>query len=65
MATYALVNPLVAVVLGWAVAGEPVTTRGPAAATAVVTAVALILSARAGRAERPTTAERSSARQTH
>lgn len=40
--TYAYVNPLVAVLLGWAVAGEPVTARTLVAAAVIVGAVALI-----------------------
>jgi drug/metabolite transporter (DMT)-like permease len=42
VATYAYVNPVVAVVLGWALAGEPVTPRMAAAGTVIVAAVALI-----------------------
>jgi drug/metabolite transporter (DMT)-like permease len=41
-ATYAYVNPVVAVLLGWAVAGEPVTARTLVAGAVIVTAVALI-----------------------
>jgi drug/metabolite transporter (DMT)-like permease len=41
-ATYAYVNPLVAVFLGWAVAGETVTTRTIAAAAIILTGVAMI-----------------------
>jgi drug/metabolite transporter (DMT)-like permease len=40
--TYAYVNPVVAVVLGWAVAGEPLTPRMLAAAAIILGAVALI-----------------------
>jgi hypothetical protein len=43
--TYAYVNPVVAVFLGWAVAGEPVTGMTIAAAAVIVTGVALITSA--------------------
>jgi drug/metabolite transporter (DMT)-like permease len=44
VATYAYVNPVVAVVLGWALAGEPLTPRMVAAGTIIVVAVALIAS---------------------
>jgi drug/metabolite transporter (DMT)-like permease len=44
VATYAYVNPLVAVVLGWAVLGERVTGQTLLAAALIVVAVALILS---------------------
>ena len=40
--TYAYVNPVVAVVLGWAVAGEPLTPRMLVAAAIILGAVALI-----------------------
>jgi drug/metabolite transporter (DMT)-like permease len=52
VATYAYVNPLVAVFLGWALAGEPLTPRTMLAATVIVGAVALITSrpARSARA---------------
>jgi drug/metabolite transporter (DMT)-like permease len=41
-ATYAYVNPVVAVLLGWAFAGEPVTTRTLAAAAVILAGVAMI-----------------------
>ena len=41
--TYAYVNPLVAVALGWGVAGEPVTATTGVAAAAIAASVALIL----------------------
>ena len=44
--TYAFVNPGIAVVLGWAVAGEPVTGRILAAGSLIVVAVALIVTHR-------------------
>jgi drug/metabolite transporter (DMT)-like permease len=44
VATYAYVNPVVAVLLGWAVAAEPVTPRMIAAGAIIVAAVALIAS---------------------
>ncbi|HEY7393537.1 MAG TPA: EamA family transporter [Gemmatimonadaceae bacterium] len=40
--TYAYVNPLVAVFLGWAIAGEPVTMRTLAAAAVILAGVAMI-----------------------
>ena len=40
--TYAYVNPVVAVFLGWAVAGEPVTVRTLAAAAVILAGVAMI-----------------------
>ncbi|MBX7246676.1 MAG: EamA family transporter [Candidatus Sumerlaeaceae bacterium] len=40
--TYAYVNPLVAVVLGWALAGEPLTTRTVVAAALIIAAVVAI-----------------------
>lgn len=46
-ATYAYVNPVVAVLLGWAVLGEPITGRTVLAGGVIVVAVALIVGARA------------------
>lgn len=46
VATYAYVNPIVAVVLGWWVLDERVSTRTLVAGAVVVTAVALIVTAR-------------------
>jgi drug/metabolite transporter (DMT)-like permease len=40
--TYAYVNPIVAVLLGWAVLGEPVTLRTVAAAAIILLGVALV-----------------------
>lgn len=40
--TYAYVNPVVAVIIGWAVAGEPIGLRTIAAGIGIVAAVALI-----------------------
>jgi drug/metabolite transporter (DMT)-like permease len=40
--TYAYVNPLVAVFLGWAIAGESVTSRTLSAAAVILTGVAMI-----------------------
>jgi drug/metabolite transporter (DMT)-like permease len=42
VATYAYVNPVVAVLLGWAFANEPLTGRTALAAGVVLAAVALI-----------------------
>jgi drug/metabolite transporter (DMT)-like permease len=47
VSTYAFVNPVVAVFLGWALGGESLNARVVAAATFVVAAVMLILSGRA------------------
>jgi drug/metabolite transporter (DMT)-like permease len=46
LGTYAYVNPLVAVLLGWAIAGEKLSIRTGVAAAIVICAVALITSAR-------------------
>jgi drug/metabolite transporter (DMT)-like permease len=46
VATYAYVNPVVAVLLGWLVLGEPVSARTSIAAAIIIGAVALIVSAR-------------------
>jgi drug/metabolite transporter (DMT)-like permease len=43
VSTYAYVNPVVAVLLGWAFAGEPITLRTFLAAAVIVGAVALII----------------------
>jgi drug/metabolite transporter (DMT)-like permease len=45
-ATYAYVNPVVAVLLGWALAGEPVTSRTLVAAAVILAGVAIITVAR-------------------
>jgi drug/metabolite transporter (DMT)-like permease len=45
-ATYAYVNPVVAVLLGWALAGEPVTSRTLLAAAVILGGVAIITIAR-------------------
>ena len=44
--TYAYVNPIIAVLLGWAIAGESLSIRTGVAAAIVICAVALITSAR-------------------
>jgi drug/metabolite transporter (DMT)-like permease len=46
VATYAYVNPIVAVFIGWAFGGEPLSARGLLATGIIVAAVALILSHR-------------------
>lgn len=46
VATYAYVNPLVAVFLGWILAGEPLTPRTLLATAVIVSAVVIIISAR-------------------
>ncbi|GAC1494615.1 MAG: drug/metabolite exporter YedA [Gemmatimonadaceae bacterium] len=46
LGTYAYVNPIVAVLLGWAIAGERLSIRTAAAAVIVICAVALITTAR-------------------
>lgn len=43
VATYAYVNPIVAVFVGWAFGGEPISARGLLATGIIVAAVALIL----------------------
>ena len=52
VSTYAYVNPIVAVFLGWAFAGEAVTSRESVAAAVIVAAVALIVSAKPAPDER-------------
>ena len=54
--TYAYVNPVVAVVLGWAVAGEPLTPRMLLAAAVILGAVALITMANTRSPARPAAA---------
>jgi drug/metabolite transporter (DMT)-like permease len=57
VATYAYVNPVVAVLLGWALAGEPLTLRILVAAAVIILGVFFITSGRARPAmERPETA---------
>lgn len=46
LGTYAYVNPVVAVILGWAIAGETLSLRTGVAAVIVICAVALITTAR-------------------
>jgi len=45
VATYAFVNPVVALFLGWAFAGEPLTPRTLLAAAMILTAVVLVITA--------------------
>ena len=49
LGTYAYVNPVVAVVLGWAIASETLSARTAVAAAIVICAVALITTARSSR----------------
>jgi drug/metabolite transporter (DMT)-like permease len=42
VSTYAYVNPVVAVILGWAIAGEPLTSRTLLAAAVILAGVAII-----------------------
>jgi drug/metabolite transporter (DMT)-like permease len=49
LGTYAYVNPIVAVLLGWAIAGETLSMRTGVAAAIVICAVALITTARSVR----------------
>ena len=46
VATYAYVNPVVAMLLGWAFAGEPLTFRTLAASAVILGAVVLVITAR-------------------
>jgi drug/metabolite transporter (DMT)-like permease len=50
VSTYAFVNPVIAVLLGWAIAHEPVGPRTIIAAAVIVGAVALITLAKGRRA---------------
>jgi hypothetical protein len=52
VATYAYVNPVVAVILGWLVIGESINSRTVVAGAVIIFAVALIVTAR-GRMKRP------------
>ena len=51
LGTYAYVNPVVAVLLGWAIASERLSLRTAVAAAIVICAVALITTARSSRAQ--------------
>lgn len=57
VSTYAYVNPVVALLLGWALAGEPLGPRTILAAGVVLGGVALITLARAGQAKQITPRE--------
>ena len=46
VATYAYVNPVVAVILGWAILGEPLTARIAIAGAVIVAAVAIVTTQR-------------------
>jgi drug/metabolite transporter (DMT)-like permease len=56
VSTYAYVNPIVAVVLGWAFAGEPLTARMIVAAAVILSGVALVSFARSAPAKNPSEA---------
>ena len=56
VSTYAYVNPIVAVILGWLILQEPIDARTIVAGAVIVVAVALIVTAR-GRMQRPSRAE--------
>ena len=53
VSTYAYVNPVVAVLLGWALAGEPVTARIGVAAAVIVAGVAFITWTARGKTAEP------------
>jgi hypothetical protein len=53
VSTYAYVNPVVAVFLGWAIAGEPLTARMVVASVVIIGGVALITAARSNAASPP------------
>lgn len=53
VSTYAYVNPVIAVILGALLAGEPVTARAVIAAVVIVAAVVIITAGSRRRAERP------------
>jgi drug/metabolite transporter (DMT)-like permease len=63
VATYAYVNPIVAVILGAVVLGEPITARTIVAGAVIVVAVALIVTARSRAARQAPDATREEARQ--
>jgi drug/metabolite transporter (DMT)-like permease len=52
VATYAFVNPVVAVFLGWALAGEPLTATTVVATAVIVAAVAVAVSDRSSSSPR-------------
>ena len=53
VSTYAYVNPVVAVFLGWLILGEPVSTRTLVASVVIVAAVAIITTQRGKAAAKP------------
>ena len=57
VSTYSYVNPLVAVLLGWAIASEPLTARTAVAGLVIVSGVALITINRTAKAKKPVTEE--------
>jgi drug/metabolite transporter (DMT)-like permease len=58
VSTYAFVNPVVAVFLGWAIAHEPVTRMTVIATAVIVAAVALItLASASGKTEQTATGD--------
>ena len=59
--TYAYVNPVVAVLLGWAFANEPVTSRTVVAAAVILAGVAIITAARGGGGVKRSNEERAAA----
>lgn len=61
VATYAFVNPVVAVLLGWALAGESLNWRVAAAAALILAALALILGERQGGDAAPSRTEETNA----
>jgi len=52
-ATYAYVNPLVAMFIGWAIGGEPLTSRTIMAAVVIISAVVVIIGRLNGRKQVP------------
>jgi drug/metabolite transporter (DMT)-like permease len=63
VATYAYVNPVVAVLLGWLIAGEPLTARTALAGVAIVGAVVLITTSKnRPSANRPSAGDRATSR---
>ncbi|MCL6431260.1 MAG: drug/metabolite exporter YedA [Anaerolineae bacterium] len=55
VATYAYVNPVVAILLGWVVAGEPLAARTVLAAAVIISAVVLVTTSRVPRKVEPAT----------
>jgi drug/metabolite transporter (DMT)-like permease len=61
VATYAFVNPVVALFLGWLLIGENITLRTVIAAAVILTAVLLVITAPHPKARRPNSAAAQSA----